>query len=148
MEKDLTKGRAMSIMVLMTFTDLRALYREYGPEGLPDYYTAARWIRQGLVECEGGGRQHVAYEVSTKTLRELQTLHTLRQVLSFQALRRAAETLRTLGFNPFSTGQFAVIADGELVRIANTGEAIALLHQSGQYILMWLSGPDHEEPAE
>jgi len=132
-------------MTLMTFTDLRALYREYGPEGLPPYETAARWIRQGLVECEGGGRQRVAYEVSTKTFRELQTLHTLRQVLSFQALRQAAETLRTLGYNPFSTGQFALIADGELVRVADTGEVIALLHQPGQYILMSLSGPDHEK---
>ena len=105
-------------------------------EGLPEYTTAARWLRQGMVEAEGGGGPCVAWEIGPRQIRELRTLYRLRHALSFQALRRAAANLRRLGYNPFSSGQFAVVENGELIKIADTGEAIALLKKAGQMVMI------------
>ena len=96
------------------------------------YPTAARWVQQGLVVAEGGGSQGVGFDIGPKQLHELQTLVALRQVLSLQALKKAAVTLRAMGFNPFSTGHFAVVEGGELVRLVSEEEAVALIRQPGQ----------------
>lgn len=89
-----------------------------------------------MVQAEGGRRQRVAVEVGPKQVCELQTLWQLRHALSFQALRRAATVLQQMGYNPFSSGQFAVVENGELVRVADTGEAIALLKKPGQMVMV------------
>jgi hypothetical protein len=84
------------------------------------------------VVADGGGVQRNEFEIGPKQLRELRTLVALRQVLSLQALKKAAVTLRAMGFNPFSTGQFAVVEGGELVRLVDEDEAVALIRQPGQ----------------
>ncbi len=47
-------------------------------------------------------------------------------------------------YNPFSTGQFAVIEDGELVRFAGADEAVALLRQPGQRLLLRVGGDSYD----
>ena len=111
--------------------DLKTALKEHPIPGLP-YPTAARWVQQGLVVAEGGGLQGHEFNIGEKQLRELRTLAALRQVLSLQALKKAAATLRAMGYNPFSSGQFAVVDGGELVRLVNEEEAVALIRQPGQ----------------
>jgi len=118
-------------MTRVTIMDLKTALTLHPIPGLT-YRTAARWIAQGLVVAEGGGSQGVGFDIGPKQLHELQTLTALRQVLSLQALRKAAKTLRAMGFNPFSTGRFAVVEGGELVRLVSEEEAVALIRQPGQ----------------
>ena len=115
--------------------DLRAALRENPIPGLT-YRTAARWVEAGLVQAEGGGAQGRDLRIGAKQLRELRTLAALRQVMSLQALRRAARTLRRMGHNPFSTGTFAVLEGGELVRIVDEDTAVALIRQPGQRVAL------------
>ena len=121
--------------------DLREAVRLH-PD-LPPYTTCARWVKRGLVEAKGGGRQRVLWEISDKQIHELRTLARLRGLLSMQALVRAAKTLRRMGFNPYSSGSFAVVEDGELIRIGHTAEGAtavtALLKRPGQCVLVSLS---------
>ncbi len=118
-------------MTRVTIMDLKTALTLHPIPGLT-YRTAARWIAQGLVVAEGGGLQGNELSIGEKQLHELRTLTALRQVLSLQALKKAAATLRAMGFNPFSTGQFAVVEGGELVRVVSENEAIALIRQPGQ----------------
>ena len=115
--------------------NLKAALKETPIPGLK-YRTAANWITAGLVVAEGGGVQGANLQIGEKQLRELRTLAALRQLLSLQALKRAAGTLRKLGFNPFSTGQFAVLEGGELVRVVDEGEAVALIRAPGQRVAL------------
>lgn len=118
-------------MTRVTIMDLKTALEECPIPGLT-YRTAARWIAQGLVVAEGGGLQGNELSIGEKQLHELRTLTALRQVLSLQALKKAAATLRAMGFNPFSSGQFAVVEGGELVRLVDEDEAVALIRQPGQ----------------
>jgi hypothetical protein len=111
--------------------NLKSMLEEHPIQGLT-YRTAARWIEQGLVVADGGGVQRNEFEIGPKQLHELRTLTALRQVLSLQALKKAAQTLRAMGYNPFSTGHFAVVEGGELVRLVSEEEAVALIRQPGQ----------------
>jgi len=97
-----------------------------------------QWLQAGIVEVAGWRRRHgAAVPLEAKHLRELATVRDLRHAgVSLQAVRRAARFLRTLGLNPFSKGQFLVVAKGEVVRIADTGEAISLLREPGQRLLV------------
>jgi len=109
-----------------------------GQPGMPSYRTAARWITQGLVQADGGGRG-TPYMVALKQLHELRTLWALRQAgLSLQKLKRAAGNLEQFGYNPYSSGQFAVLDDGELVQITDAGEVVAWLKQPGQTLMRTL----------
>ena len=112
--------------------------------GVP-YTTAARWARQGMVLADGGGAKGRPYEIGEKNITELANLGRLRRGMSFQALRRAAETLRRMGLNPYSSGLFGVIEGGELVHLAPTGEAVKLLQQPGQRLLIPLLAPEPED---
>ena len=96
----------------------------------------ARWVEAGLVVADGGGAQGRDLAIGEKQLGELRTLAALRQHLSLQALRRAAGTLRKLGYNPFSTGTFAVLQGGELIRLVDEDTAVALIRQPGQRVAL------------
>lgn len=97
-----------------------------------------QWLQAGLVDVPGWRRQHGArVPITPKVFRELGIVRDLRRAgVSFQAVRKAARMLRRLGSNPFSTGQFLVVSRGEIVRIADTGEAISLLREPGQRLLV------------
>lgn len=110
--------------------------------------TATRWIQAGIIRPRGHvGKQGHAVPIGRKELRELCVLAQLRDSLSFQQLRKAAEFLRGLGHNPFSTGTFAVLQGRpgrrRLVKITDQGEAIELLgKQRGQLLLVSLVEPE------
>ncbi len=112
--------------------------------GIP-YRTAARWVSQGVVIADGGGASGRPYKIGPKHVRELSILAELRSALSLQQLREAARFLRKLGHNPFSKGRFAVVGGPagkrELVKITDEGQAIKLLRQPGQTLLIPLQDP-------
>lgn len=108
------------------------------------YTTAARWCREGLVNAEGGGKQRVEWEIGPKEIGELKTLAHLRKAMSHQELCQAAETLRGMGCNPYSSGKFAVIGDGELIKITDEDDAISLLKKPGQQVLVFLGDDDKQ----
>jgi len=99
--------------------------------GIP-YRTVARWARQGLIQVDGHPmRPRTPVPWTEKHTSELRTLATLKAArLSTQALREAADTLKRMGHNPFSTGRFAVIGgqgkNRRLVKVCNEHEAIDL----------------------
>ena len=110
--------------------------------------TATRWVKAGVVQPEHHvGRQGVRVRLGEKELEELRTVAALRRAgLTFQSLRRAADELRRLGFNPFSGGLagFAVI-DGahgrpDLVRVIGPEEAVNVSGVPGQMVLVPLFG--------
>lgn len=107
--------------------------------------TLTRWVKSGLVRPpDYVGRQRVPVNVTPKCLREFSMLAQLREAgVSFQALRRAAKYLRGLGQNPFSSGRFAVLKGGELVKLCDEGAAVELIKQPGQMVLL-LEGPEIE----
>lgn len=129
--RGLTQATGYASMTTVTIMDLKTALEKNPVPGLT-YRTAARWVSQGLVVAEGGGLQGHELDIGPKQLHELRTLAALRQVLSLQALKKAASVLRAMGYNPFSTGHFAVVEGGELVRLVNEEEAVALIRQPGQ----------------
>ncbi len=94
--------------------------------GVP-YPTAARWLQQGVVKADGGGTRSTPWECGKKQIRELKILDRLRDAISFQKLRKAAEYLESIGHNPYSSGTFAVVNDDGLVKLTDRGEAVQLL---------------------
>ena len=110
--------------------------------------TATRWIQAGVIRPEGYvGRQGAKVRLGEKEVEELRTLAALRRAgLTFQALRKAAEELRRLGFNPFSGGLagFAVVAGPrgrqDLVKIIDPSEATNVSGVPGQTVLVPLFG--------
>lgn len=100
--------------------------------GVP-YRTLMRWVEQGLIRpaIYGGRGQKTLF--SKKNFREVAILARLRGFFSLQQLRRALQVLRSLGHNPLSSGDFAVVRDlrGErtLVKICNEDEVIELLRK-------------------
>jgi hypothetical protein len=76
--------------------------------------------------------------LTDKEVGEIVTLARLRQVVSFQGLRKAAAYLRAQGFNPFSASAdtFAVVARGALVKLIDGKKAVLLLGKCrGQLLL-------------
>ena len=106
--------------------------------------TLTQWLYKGLVDVPGWRRQHGAeVPLMPKHMRELGIVRDLRRAgVSLQAIRRAARFLRKLGANPFSKGQFFVVAKGEVVRVTDEDGAIALLHEPGQLVLIPVSSLD------
>jgi DNA-binding transcriptional MerR regulator len=107
--------------------------------------TLTRWIIAGLVTPENWRRkQGENVAITSKELRELAVVRDLRRAgVSLQAIRRAADTLRALGCNPFSRGRFIAVDRGEeIIRVVDDAEAIALLR--GGQLVMGLP----EEPTE
>ena len=107
------------------------------------YRTIMNWVEGGLLNPEGARRgQKKAATWHDKDLREATALSACRRAgFSMQKMRQAAEYLRGIGHNPFSTGQFVVVKNGpgdpqELIKYCDSGEAIALLRQPGQVVMM------------
>lgn len=102
--------------------------------------TLTKWIKAGLIQIPGHkGKQWSPVLFGPKELHELKILVSLRGLLSLQAIRRAAEYLRSKGDNPYSRGEFVVLAGRsghrELIRIETNGEAVNLLEHPGQLLL-------------
>lgn len=115
--------------------------REAAKKAQVPYPTAARWLQQGLVKADGGGRPGSPYEIGGKQIRELKVLDCLRQAMPFQKLKKAAERLETLG-NPYDMGRFAVLEHGSLRCIADASEATDLIQEDKGQILLVPIGRD------
>ncbi len=108
--------------------------------GVP-YPTVATWIEQGLIRPqEYIGIQGNRVKLTAKDVNELCYLAKLRGLLSMQALKKALNYLRKLGYNPLSTGYFAVLGGPpsrrRLIKIDN-GEAVELIGKhKGQLLLI------------
>ncbi len=114
------------------------------------YRTLMRWAAQGLLNPEGAhpGRGVGRWQPTTwrdKDVREASILTGLRRAgFSLQRLREGIEYLRSIGHNPMSTGAFLAVRDGdgppsELIKLCDSGEAIALLQQPGQMVFrLWV----------
>lgn len=109
------------------------------------YSTLMRWLSQGLLNPTNARQgQSIQTYWGAKDVREASVLANLRRAgFSLQRLRRAMEYLRSVGHNPFSSGQFIAItkADGEpadIVKVVNEQEAIELLRHPGQLVMrLW-----------
>ena len=114
------------------------------------YRTLMRWAAQGLLNPEGAhpGRGVGRWQPTTwhaKDVREASILAGLRRAgFSLQRLREGIEYLRSIGHNPMSTGEFLAVRDGdghpsELIKVCDSGEAIALLQKPGQMVFrLWV----------
>ena len=115
------------------------------------YRTLMYWVGKNLLNPEGARRgRRYSTTWHTKDVREASMLSALRRAgYSLQQLREAMAYLRSLGQNPLSSGEFIVIRHGdgppsELVKLCDTGEAVALIRNRGQLVLpLWT--PDQEE---
>ena len=115
------------------------------------YSTLMRWVQDRLLHpqgARGGHRRPTTWHA--KDIREASILSALRRAgYSLHRLRGAMAYLRSLGQNPFSSGEFIVIRHGdgppsELVKLCDTGQVIALIRNRGQLVLpLWT--PDQEE---
>jgi len=112
--------------------------------GVP-YPTVAKWVQKGLIHVDGYQRkQRVPVEFNEKQVTELSNLASMRAAgLSLQDIGKAAEYLRTLGHNPFSTGKFAVIDgppnDRRLIKVTDHDGAVELLSKhKGQTVLAFV----------
>lgn len=101
------------------------------------YPTAARWVQASLINAAGGGGPRQEWLIGEKELRELTIIHTLRQAgVSLQTIHRAADTLRAIGANPFSEGEFLAVDHGdEIIRRIDQTEAMATVAKGGQMLL-------------
>ena len=107
------------------------------------YRSLMRWVQRGILNPEGARRGHRNETTwHDKDLREASVLAgCLRAGFSMQKMGKALEYLRGIGHNPMSTGDFLVIRLGngadpsELVKICDTGEALALVRQPGQLVM-------------
>lgn len=102
--------------------------------------TISRWVEGGVIRPTGyRGRRRTPIPWTEKEVREICILAKLRETLSMQSLRDAMNYLRDeLGFNPLSTGSFAVIDAKEkrLVRVCSQNEAIEISGKNrGQLLL-------------
>lgn len=115
--------------------------------GIPQQ-TLTRWIQYGLVRPEGWKNKPLCpVPITRKELREFRIIRRLRQQgVPMSKLIKAADYLRSLGYNPFSRGNFVVMDKGkELVRIMNGKEAMALIRQRGQLILIAMEEQNGEK---
>jgi len=112
-----------------------------------NYRTLMRWVNEGLLRPEGANRGYGwATTWEAKDVREASILSALRRAgFSLQRLREAIEYLRSLGHNPLSTGEFIVVKRGDgapkdVIKLCDTGEAMALLKDRGQLVFpIWVA---------
>jgi len=90
-------------------------------------------------------------EWTEKDIREARTIVALRRAgFSAQGIRKAQDYLRSLGFNPFSRGQVAVILGSkgkpqDLIKIVDEKTAFQLLRERGQLVMLSLAGLEADE---
>jgi DNA-binding transcriptional MerR regulator len=119
--------------------------------GIP-YRTLMYWVETGLVRPHTyTGRRRTPVLFSDKDVKEIGRLAQLRRYLRGQSLRDVLNTLRAMGHNPLSQGDFLVLENRKgqrnVIKIMQNNEAIQLLHAQSdrQLRLIPLTGDEVQE---
>jgi DNA-binding transcriptional MerR regulator len=122
-----------------------------GQLGIP-YRTLMYWVETGLVHPHAySGRRRTPVLFSDKDVKEIGRLVQLRKYLRGQSLRDVLNTLRAMGHNPLSQGDFLVLENRKgqrnVIKIMQNNEAIQLLHAQPdhQLRLIPLTGDEVQE---
>jgi DNA-binding transcriptional MerR regulator len=133
---------------LVEFYDSRTVATQLG---IP-YRTLMYWVETGLIRPEFySGRRRTPVSFSAKDVKEIGRLVQLRKHLRGQELRDVLNTLRAMGHNPLSQGDFLVLESRRgrrnVVKIMQNNEAIQLLHAQSdrQLRLIPLTGEEVQE---
>src|ERR1043166_6231586 len=97
------------------------------------YRTLMYWVETGLVHPHDySGRRRTPVLFSAQDVKEIGRLVQLRKYLRGQSLRDVLNTLRAMGHNPLSQGDFLVLENRKgqrnVIKIMQNNEAIQLLH--------------------
>lgn len=104
------------------------------------YRKLMRWVEEGLLHPDRvPEHRRPAAKWTAKDVREANVIVQLRQRgVPLQRIHQAMDYLRSLGHNPFSSGQFLVLGDptrdSGFVKVCETGEVIDLVSH-GQLVL-------------
>ena len=116
------------------------------------YRTLMYWVETGLVRPHSySGRRRTPVLFSDKDVKEIGRLAQLRRYLRGQALRDVMNTLRAMGHNPLSQGDFLVLENRKgqrnIIKIMQNNDAIQLLHAQSdrQLRLIPLTGDEVQE---
>jgi DNA-binding transcriptional MerR regulator len=116
------------------------------------YLTLMYWVETGLVHPHDySGRRRTPVLFSAKDVKEIGRLVQLRKYLRGQSLRDVLNTLRAMGHNPLSQGDFLVLENRKgqrnVIKIMQNNEAIQLLHAQPdrQLRLIPLTGDEVQE---
>jgi DNA-binding transcriptional MerR regulator len=133
---------------LVEFYDSRTVATQLG---IP-YRTLMYWVETKLIRPEFySGRRRTPVLFSAKDVKEIGRLVQLRKHLRGQELRDVLNTLRAMGHNPLSQGDFLVLESRRgrrnVVKIMQNNEAIQLLHAQSdrQLRLIPLTGEEVQE---
>jgi DNA-binding transcriptional MerR regulator len=116
------------------------------------YRTLMYWVETGLIRPHTySGRRRTPVKFSDKDVKEIGRLAQLRRYLRGQSLRDVLNTLREMGHNPLSQGDFLVLENRKgqrnVIKIMYNNEAIELLHAQPerQLRLIPLTGDEVQE---
>lgn len=130
------------------FYDSRTVAAQFG---VP-YRTLMYWVETGLIRPQTySGRRRTPVLFSAKDVKEIGRLVQLRKYLRGQSLRDVLNTLRAMGHNPLSQGDFLVLENSKgqrnVIKIMHNNEAIQLLHTQSerQLRLIPLTGDEVQE---
>jgi len=119
--------------------------------GIP-YRTLMYWVETGLVRPHTySGRRRTPVWFSDKDVKDVGRFAQLRRYLRGQSLRDVLNTLRAMGHNPLSQGDFLVLENRKgqrnVIKIMQNNEAIQLLHAQPdhQLRLIPLTGDEVQE---
>ena len=119
--------------------------------GIP-YRTMMYWVETGLIRPHTyTGRRRTPVLFSDKDVKEIGRLAQLRRFLRGQSLRDVLNSLRAMGHNPLSQGDFLVLENRQgkrnVIKIMQNNEAIELLNRQPdeQLRLIPLTGDDVQE---
>ncbi len=119
--------------------------------GIP-YRTLMYWVETGLIRPHAySGRRRTPVLFSDRDIKEIGRLIQLRKYLRGQSLRDVLTTLRAMGHNPLSQGDFLVLENRQgqrnVIKIMQNNEAIQLLHNrlDRQLLLIPLTGDEVQE---
>ena len=132
----------------MDFYDSRTVAAQLGIA----YRTLMYWVETGLIRPHAySGRRRTPVLFSAKDVKEIGRLVQLRKFLRGQSLRDVLNTLRAMGHNPLSQGDFLVLENRKgprtVIKIMQNNEAIQLLHTQPdrQLRLIPLTGDEVQE---
>jgi DNA-binding transcriptional MerR regulator len=116
------------------------------------YRTLMYWVETGLIRPHTySGRRRTPVKFSDKDVKEVGRLAQLRRYLRGQQLRDVLNTLREMGHNPLSQGDFLVLENRKgqrnVIKIMLNNEAIQLLREKPdrQLRLIPLTGDEVQE---